>query len=142
MAKLIKGSAAAKKHMAAIRSKKKVSTHQTGVSNKTIDKRIEAKKPGKRVSKSSKKIYYERRRNRSDKGVLLGIGAIKKKTSDLYKVINNAILEEVAKIARLKEMIKGEKRGSLVKKKYQTELKNCQKNLTHYRSQKRKFVSK
>ena len=44
-----------------------VSKHQTG-KTKDIkqDKRLKAMKPGKRISKS-KKIYYEHRRNRSDK---------------------------------------------------------------------------
>lgn len=38
---------------------------QTGSSIKEIDKMLEAKKPGWRVSKSGKK-YFENRKNRSD----------------------------------------------------------------------------
>lgn len=40
--------------------------HQLGKSIRSIDKRLRAKKPGKRVS-ASKKRYYENRRNRTDK---------------------------------------------------------------------------
>jgi coproporphyrinogen III oxidase-like Fe-S oxidoreductase len=39
--------------------------HQTGKSNVAMDKRIKAKKPGKRKSKHNK-TYYENRKNRSD----------------------------------------------------------------------------
>ena len=46
--------------------KSKRSLRQTGKSDKKIDKKLTAKKPGKRKSKSGK-IYSERRRNRSDK---------------------------------------------------------------------------
>ena len=38
---------------------------QTGKTNKRIDKRYSAKKPGKRISKNGN-VYYEYRRNRSD----------------------------------------------------------------------------
>ena len=43
--------------------KKKIS--QIGKSNVAYDKRLRAKKPGKRISASGK-VYYERRANRSD----------------------------------------------------------------------------
>lgn len=42
------------------------SEHQTGKSNLKIDKRRKALPPGKRVSKSGN-VYYEYRKNRSDK---------------------------------------------------------------------------
>lgn len=58
---------------------------QTGSSDKSIDKKVQAKTPGKRIAKASKKIYYERRANRSDKGNLLGIGAVKKELANNYK---------------------------------------------------------
>jgi hypothetical protein len=46
---------------------------QTGSSNKKIDKQRTAKAPGKRKSATGK-VYYERRKNRSDKpGSLAGI---------------------------------------------------------------------
>ena len=44
----------------------KVSKRQTGKSITKIDKKRNALAPGKRVS-SSGKVYYESRRNRSDK---------------------------------------------------------------------------
>lgn len=46
-------------------TKKKV-VRQTGKSVTRIDKKLRAKKPGRRVSKSGN-VYFERRRNRSDK---------------------------------------------------------------------------
>jgi len=52
-------------------AKKKV-IKQTGTSNKVYDKRKQANKPGKRISKKGN-VYYENRENRSDKGRLLGI---------------------------------------------------------------------
>lgn len=39
--------------------------HQTGRSNKRIDRKLHAKKAGKRTSESGN-VYYERRKNRSD----------------------------------------------------------------------------
>ncbi len=47
--------------------------YQTGRSSKREDKRKKAKAPGKRKSKSGK-VYFERRKNRSDMpGTLLGV---------------------------------------------------------------------
>ena len=43
----------------------KVSDHQIGKTIKSIDKKRQALKPGKRISKSGN-IYYENRKNRSD----------------------------------------------------------------------------
>ena len=45
---------------------KNVKSRQIGKSNRTVDKRLSVKKPGKRRSGSGK-TYYERRANRSDK---------------------------------------------------------------------------
>ena len=45
----------------------KASKRQTGKSHLKADKRRQALKPGKRVSKTGK-IYYEYRRNRSEVG--------------------------------------------------------------------------
>lgn len=65
-----KSGTAAKKKAA-----KKVSLHQTGSSNKKRDRKRVARTPGKRVSKTGK-VYYERRKNRSDKpGSLSGVSA-------------------------------------------------------------------
>ena len=44
----------------------KVSKTQTGRSNTAADKKRTAMKPGRRLSKSGK-VYFENRRNRSDK---------------------------------------------------------------------------
>lgn len=56
------------------RKKKKLSpTRQEGSSNPVYDRRRKALPPGKRVSKKTGNVYYERRRNRSDRpGQLLG----------------------------------------------------------------------
>jgi hypothetical protein len=40
--------------------------HQTGKTTKSIDVKIHAMKPGKRISESGH-VYYERRANRSDR---------------------------------------------------------------------------
>jgi hypothetical protein len=52
--------------------KKSAVKKQTGKTNIAIDRKIQAKAPGKRISKSGN-IYYEARANRSDKGRLLGV---------------------------------------------------------------------
>lgn len=58
---------------------KKVRYRQTGSSNKRRDKQVKAKPPGKRKSASGK-VYYERRKNRSDvPGTLAGIKSAAKK---------------------------------------------------------------
>jgi hypothetical protein len=52
---------------------KKAKTRQTGASSKKHDVALKAKAPGRRKSKTGK-IYYERRKNRSDKpGTLQGV---------------------------------------------------------------------
>lgn len=70
----------------------KVKDRQTGTSNKKADRERSAKTPGKRTVKHGKKkatIYYERRKNRSDKpGQLTGVSvaslasALKKKMNE------------------------------------------------------------
>lgn len=73
-------------------AKKKV-YKKTGGSNLLYDKRFQALKPGKRISKKGNK-YTENRENRSDKGRLLGIGNI---TMDkLHKVNKDIINMELA----------------------------------------------
>ena len=61
----------------------KASTRQTGRSNAKRDKKRKAKAPGKRRSASGK-VYYERRKNRSDKPQSLSgmVGAAKKMIAD------------------------------------------------------------
>ena len=57
-------------------AKRKVSatrqTKGTGATDIIADRRKQALPPGKRVSKKSGNVYYERRRDRSDKGLFLG----------------------------------------------------------------------
>lgn len=79
----VKKKAAPKKKAAKKIAKKKVAKKvvRKKVAKKKLtkidyDKRYQAKKPGKRIAKKSKKTYYESRPNRSDKGKLLGIGKI------------------------------------------------------------------
>jgi hypothetical protein len=62
---------AAPKKKAPKKAAKKVKLYQYGNTNIKRDKKIQAKKPGKRTS-SSGKTYYEYRANRSDAGKLLG----------------------------------------------------------------------
>lgn len=68
------GGTAAKKKAAKKKPVKKVSLHQTGKSNRKRDEERSARLPGKRISRSGA-VYYERRKNRSDKpGSLSGAG--------------------------------------------------------------------
>jgi hypothetical protein len=77
MASLSPSKKAAKKKARKVGAvKKKSSSRQTGGSNLKIDRRVHAKSPGKRTVKHAggkKTVYYERRKNRSDKpGSLTG----------------------------------------------------------------------
>ena len=67
---------AIKKASVELRKEKKIGV-QTGSSNKKIDRSKKAAKPGKRKSASGK-VYYERRKNRSDvPGTLTGVSEAK-----------------------------------------------------------------
>lgn len=94
----------------------KAASRQTGSSSAKYDKKRKAKPPGKRKSKRGK-IYYERRKNRSDKPkTLTGIALVKRKLS-------NALLDyELAKTVRATD--EARKR----KMKYRRELKKLQSN--------------
>jgi len=111
MARFAKGSKEAKAYMSKIRKKKTVSgtsskvKKQTGTSNRKIDKLIQAKKPGKRLAKGTKNVYYESRANRSDKGVLLGIGAVKKDLSTKYQTALKNIAYLTGEIAMYKVLL-------------------------------------
>jgi hypothetical protein len=60
------------------KSSRKKNYTQRGTSSTRVDKKKRAKRPGKRKSATGK-IYYERRKNRSDKpGSLTGIVKLKK----------------------------------------------------------------
>ncbi len=76
-------------------------------SNRQYDLRHQAMKPGKRISKEGNK-YTENRENRSDKGKLLGIGAITKETlamikerSELYEGLKNVSLVRLKNESKL-----------------------------------------
>ena len=134
--KLKKGSKKAKEYMASIRGMKKsapkkkavkkaapkkaapkkaVLVKQTGTSNKKRDLERAARPTGRRKSKSGN-IYYERRRNRSDRpGTLLGIGAIS------LNDIGAELYEMESKINMLK-FKKKEARTLTEKKKLQTRI--------------------
>lgn len=49
---------------------RKQAFRQIGITNKIKDMRLKAMHPGKRISKYGN-VYYERRKNRTDKGVRL-----------------------------------------------------------------------
>ena len=87
-ARFVKGSKAAKDFMAKLRAKRSEGKYQYGKTNKVKDKRLQAKKPGKRKSAAGN-IYYENSENRSDKGRLLGIGNI---TMDKLHKFNKDII--------------------------------------------------
>jgi hypothetical protein len=91
---------------------------QTGLSNKKFDIKLQAKKPGKRTSKSGK-TYYEYRENRSDKGKLLGINTVSMNS------IGTELLIMERKIINLKER---KKIAKTVKEK--KELQNIITNLS------------
>lgn len=80
---------------------------QTGSSVKRLDKKRKAKAPGKRVVKhpgGKSTVYYERRKNRSDKpGSLNGVSAASLKTELRRKLEEKLGIAEVKKFkARLK----------------------------------------
>lgn len=82
------------------REKKRKSVRQTGTSNRMIDERLTARKPGKRRAASGK-TYYERRKNRSDKpGQLTGVsvGSMKNGVLSHYKekLANRLMRRELA----------------------------------------------
>lgn len=98
----------AKKKVPAKKSpvKKADPKRQTGSSDKSIDKLVQAKTPGKRIAKGSKSVYYERRANRSDKGTLLGIGAVKKDLASKYKTAVDNVVMLTGQLASFKVRIK------------------------------------
>lgn len=104
----------AKKKVAA---KKKSSNRQTGSSNLKADKRIKAKPPGKRVVKhadGTSHVYYERRKNRSDKsGSLAGVPA-----ATLKKALLDQLWDKVGK----KTVAKAKATKVRIKKKIQKEI--------------------
>lgn len=93
MPRFVKGSPAAKAHMAKIRKAK-----QTGTSDKKIDRTKQAKPVGKRTSANGK-VYYETRANRSDKGKFLGVD------DNINSDILNQYLDTISKIEKYEKML-------------------------------------
>lgn len=111
---------------------------QTGYSNIAYDKRLQANKPGKRISKKGN-VYYENRENRSDKGKLLGIGEVNLVVLRDYEIVLKKIGIVENSILTNKTMTKynkytGEKllqakRAITNYKKYLSELKSQKSEL-------------
>ena len=76
---------------------------QTGGTTVKADRKRKAKAPGKRISKTGR-VYYERRKNRSDRpGALSGVSAASLKTELRRKLEERLGMQEVKKFkARLK----------------------------------------
>ena len=117
---------------------KKKTIKQTGGSNLFYDKRLQALKPGKRISKKGNK-YTENRENRSDKGKLLGIGEVNLVVLRDYEIVLKKIGIVENSILTNKTMTKynkytGEKllqakRAITNYKKYLSELKSQKSEL-------------
>ena len=90
----VKKKAAPKKKAAKKVVKKKVAKKvaKKKLTKADYDKRYQAKKPGKRKSATGK-TYYENRANRSDKGKLLGIGALNIRMIDELREANNKLIK-------------------------------------------------
>ena len=120
-AKAAKSKAAKKKTVGKIVKKKTIK--QTGTSNKFYDKKIEAKKPGKRKTSNPHKYrgktikksttYTEKRANRSDKGRLLGIGNVSRltKAQELKRLIQLANISKSPLTKKVALIIKNKAYG-------------------------------
>lgn len=110
-----------------------VKKKQTGTSNREIDKRIQAMPVGKRKAGpgAQRDSYYENRANRSDKGKLLGVGAINRDLKSKYNSCLDLIAETKGDIAMLTEKYKNSKPKNKViadkLKKKKVELADLQK---------------
>jgi|688.fasta_scaffold459551_1 hypothetical protein len=99
---------------------------QKGASAKSYDKRHQALPPGIRISRRTGKKYKEVRANRSDKGVLLGIGNVDDIYRD-YKLTNKKLLYATNAIKNYKESIKNTKNPIFIEA-----FKNKIKHFTEY----------
>jgi DNA repair protein RadC len=83
----------------------KVSKQKNNTKSKKADKRVQALPPGKRLSKYGT-TYYERRSNRSDKGVLLG-NAMPSKFVSLsgYNTQKEIVVASVGNVSKLKNLV-------------------------------------
>jgi len=107
----------AKKKVAKKVVRKKVAKKK--LSRIDYDKRYQAKKPGKRKSASGN-TYYESRANRSDKGKLLGIGALSQSALQDVK----RILEDIQRAEKGIKMNQTYTTNPIIKKNVLIKLKN------------------
>jgi len=107
----------AKKKVAKKVVRKKVAKKK--LSRIDYDKRYQAKKPGKRKSASGN-TYYENRANRSDKGKLLGIGALSQSALQDVK----RILEDIQRAEKGIKMNQTYTTNPIIKKNVLIKLKN------------------
>jgi DNA repair protein RadC len=83
----------------------KVSKQKNNTKSKKADKRVQALPPGKRLSKYGT-TYYERRSNRSDKGVLLGNEMPSKFVSlSGYNTQKEIVVASVGNVSKLKNLV-------------------------------------
>lgn len=82
-----------------------VSKQKNNTKSKKADKRVQALPPGKRLSKYGT-TYYERRSNRSDKGVLLGTNYTDSTLVSLsgYQTQKEIVVAGVGNVAKLKKL--------------------------------------
>lgn len=110
------GKTTAKKKSAKKKSAKKVSYRQTGSTTRKADRKRSAKVPGKRVVKhagTKSTVYYERRRNRSDKpGSLSGVSV-----SSLKKAVADRLKEQLGKTFVAKSFAKTKRASKKLQKK-------------------------
>lgn len=93
------------------------------------DKRYQAKKPGKRISKSGN-IYYENRANRSDRGKLLGIKKYNWEQLDNIRLtrVNNDMNGNPRYVVHFLDILNNEENSFLpFSKKYEYALKKAKK---------------
>ena len=135
-AKAAKSKAAKKKTVGKIVKKKTIK--QTGTSNKFYDKKIEAKKPGKRKTSNPHKYrgktikksttYTEKRANRSDKGRLLGIKKYNYEQLDNLRLtrVNNDVNGNPRYVLHFLDILNNEENSFLpFSKKYEYALKKA-----------------
>lgn len=89
---------------------------QYGTSKKSNDKRFQALLPGKRVSKSGR-VYVERRANRTDKGVLLGLPKSTHKDTKSHNVRISVMSGVNSKLNELKNLRLKLKEAQIILKK-------------------------
>lgn len=98
----------------------------TGNSNKALDSKRPAKRPGKRTSASGN-VYYERRRNRADANAKTMLGAKPTKTALAAAEFKKAVTE-LNKAANQVLKINGGKGLNEAKKQLSAAMSSCKRN--------------